>query len=94
MKKTNEKIKVLIADDEALARKRILKFLGECDIDIQIIESSTGKGTIKVLNSEKPDLVFLDIQMTDMTGFDVLQKVPSENIPIIIFGLLAYCLVF
>ena len=85
VKKTNGKIKVLIADDEALARKRILKFLGESDIDIQIIEASTGKETIRVLNSEKPDLVFLDIKMTDMTGFDVLQKVPSENIPIIIF---------
>ena len=85
MKENKENIKIVIADDEALARKRIIKFINESDVDCDIIETSTGRETIKALINESPDLVFLDIQMTDMTGFNVLEQVPSSIIPIIVF---------
>ncbi|MBX2826763.1 MAG: LytTR family DNA-binding domain-containing protein [Flavobacteriaceae bacterium] len=78
-------IKILIADDESLARKRIETFLEETPYEITFLQASTGKQTIDRIVNETPDLVFLDIKMTDMTGFDVLQKVPKESIPEIIF---------
>ncbi len=78
-------IKILVADDEALARKRIVRFLSESDYPITILEASNGKETIISLTNDLPDLVFLDIKMTDMTSFDVLKKIPTQNIPIIIF---------
>lgn len=78
-------IKVLVADDEALARQRIAKFLEEYHMDLEVFQSSTGKETLKQLNKIKPDLLFLDIKMTDMTGFDVLRQIPSGEIPIVIF---------
>ena len=78
-------IKILVADDEALARKRIVRFLTESDFSITILEASNGKETIVSLSNDFPDLVFLDIKMTDMTGFDVLNKIPTQHIPIIIF---------
>ncbi len=78
-------IKVLVADDEALARKRITGFLSESDKDLIVSEASNGKETLRILNEDLPDLVFLDIKMTDMTGFDVLKELPEERTPVIIF---------
>ncbi len=78
-------IKILIADDEALARKRIVTFLEEVSFPITIYQASNGKQTIEGILKESPDLVFLDIKMTDMTGFEVLHKIPKEQIPVIIF---------
>lgn len=78
-------IKVLVADDEALARKRIVKFLTKNTRPFDILEASSGKESIQVLASERPDIVFLDVKMTDMTGFDVLAATDKEDIPIIIF---------
>lgn len=85
LKTISKEIKILIADDEALARKRIVKFLSESTVRSEIFEASNGKETIKLLNDRRPDIVFLDIKMTDMSGFDVLRRVPSKNIPIVIF---------
>lgn len=85
MNSGNTPLTILVADDEALARKRIIKFLEESGEAIEILESSTGKETLATLLNHKPALVFLDIQMTDMTGFDVLKEIPESAIPIIIF---------
>lgn len=78
-------MKILIVDDEALARKRILKLITEAEVTDSIFEASSGKEAIQFILELEPDLVFLDIQMTDMTGFDVLKKVHTECIPNIIF---------
>lgn len=85
MKSNIESIKVLVVDDEALARKRISNFLIEGLWAVTILQASNGKESIKMLIEEKPDLVFLDIKMTDMTGFDVLKQIPKDIIPIVIF---------
>lgn len=50
-----------------------------------LLEASTGKETINGILSEQPDLVFLDIKMTDMTGFEVIEHLPKEKIPSLIF---------
>lgn len=78
-------MKALVVDDEELARKRVLNLLGEVD-QIEVIgECSNGKTAIQAINEKKPDLVFLDINMKDMNGFEVLQKVEASPKPIVIF---------
>ena len=78
-------MKILIVDDESLARKRILKILEEESNDYSVNEASSGKEAISLINKINPDIVFLDIQMTDLTGFDVIKKIEKSMMPIIIF---------
>ncbi|MFV9485046.1 LytR/AlgR family response regulator transcription factor [Christiangramia sp. ASW11-125] len=78
-------MKALIIDDEELARKRVLNLLEDVSqIDI-LGECSNGKTAIEKINRDKPDLIFLDINMKDMNGFDVLKKIEIDPKPIVIF---------
>jgi two-component system, LytTR family, response regulator len=78
-------IRSLIADDELLARKRIRRLLAE-EPDISVIdECGTGREAIELIQATSPDLLFLDIQMPEVGGFDVLQAIPKERMPIIVF---------
>lgn len=78
-------IKALIIDDESLARKRISNLLSDVS-EIEVLEEcSSGKEAINSITNKKPDLVFLDIQITDMTGFDVLMQIDPKIRPIVIF---------
>lgn len=80
-----EKIKALIVDDEYQARKGIRTLLAsECNIEI-IGESSNGKQAIEDINTLSPDIVFLDIQMPDKNGFEVLAAIDKEQMPTLIF---------
>ena len=80
-----EKIKTLIVDDEPLARRN-LRLLLERDLQIEIIgECRNGKEAVKSIENLRPDLIFLDIQMPEMDGFDVLDHVGPENVHGIIF---------
>ncbi len=80
-----EKIKTLIIDDEPLARRN-LRLLLERDPQIEILEECrNGREAVKAINALSPDLIFLDIQMPEMDGFDVLARVEPENIHAIIF---------
>lgn len=81
----NRHIQILIADDEDLARKRVIKFLKEDPCDFMLFEASNGKETLEILNTKNIDLLFLDIKMTDMNGFEVLSKLPENEIPTVIF---------
>lgn len=79
------KIKTLIVDDEPFARARIHKLL-ELHEDIAVTgECKNGKEALRMIADHKPDLVFLDIQMPDFTGFDVLSKSGTAHLPFIIF---------
>lgn len=78
-------LRVLIVDDEPLARSRIRRLLAsEPDIDL-IGECGDGALALTRMVEEKPDLVFLDIQMPEMNGFEVLAQLPAEVKPVIIF---------
>lgn len=78
-------MKALVIDDEELARRRIVNLLEEVP-EIEVLgECSNGKTAIKEINEKKPDLIFLDISMKDMNGFEVLQKVETSPKPIVIF---------
>lgn len=77
--------RILIIDDEALARQRVRSLLEKRE-DVEVIgECRSGKEAIETITAEKPDLIFLDIQMKDMTGFDVMESLSSESVPLTIF---------
>lgn len=76
--------KVIIVDDEAPARTLIKEFLQDYQELILLEECNNGVDAVKAINAFKPDLVFLDIQMPGLTGFEVLQRL--EEMPQIIFS--------
>ena len=79
------KISVLIIDDEPLARNFISRLLQQVP-EIKVIgECGTGKQAITLIKALKPELIFLDIKLKDMTGFDVLEQL-SKNLPLVIFA--------
>jgi two-component system LytT family response regulator len=78
-------IRVAIVDDEPLARRRIRNLLKEAG-DVEVIaESANGNDAIKSLDGSPPDLLFLDIQMPEIDGFDVLQAIGVGRVPAVIF---------
>ncbi len=78
-------IRTLIVDDEPLARERIRSLL-ESDTQIKIIgESRNGLEALQQVIEKKPGLVFLDIQMPEMNGFEMLQELEEGQIPHLIF---------
>jgi two-component system, LytTR family, response regulator len=78
-------IRVLIADDEALAREGIrVRLKGEPDIEI-VGEAGDGPEAAKRIAALKPDLVFLDIRMPGFDGFEVLRRSGPTHLPAVIF---------
>jgi two-component system LytT family response regulator len=78
-------MKVLIADDELLARKFIRRMLKQ-DPEVEIVaECNNGAEAVAMIRKEKPDLVFLDVQMPEMNGFAVLDALKLDHLPEIIF---------
>ena len=76
--------KVIIVDDEAPARSLIKEFLQDYDDLVLLEECNNGVDAVKTINNFKPDLVFLDIQMPGLTGFEVLKRL--NEMPQIIFS--------
>ena len=81
-------IRVAIADDEVLARQKLRQLLRD-EQDVEIVgECATASETISLVRAASPDLLFLDIRMPDMDGFDVLGALSNEppaSLPQIIF---------
>lgn len=83
---TETKIKTLIVDDEPLARQTIRGLL-EGDPQIEVIgECGSGMEAVRLIRKQPPDLLFLDIQMPKMNGFEVLAGIKDVQIPAIIFA--------
>ena len=79
------KIKVLIVDDELLARRGISRLL-ESETDFEIVgEASNGNAAISQMRKLAPELVFLDIKMPLLDGFAFIEKIGAENLPEIVF---------
>lgn len=78
-------MRALIVDDEPLAREGVLLRLGRFR-DVEIVgECENGPSAVAKILELSPDLVFLDVQMPGMDGFEVLQALPRENLPAVIF---------
>jgi two-component system, LytTR family, response regulator len=79
------KIRSLIVDDEPLSRMRIRGMLKNHPEVTIVAECSDGVEAAEAIMKSAPDLVFLDIQMPGMNGFEVLKKVEPERMPLVIF---------
>jgi two-component system, LytTR family, response regulator len=79
------KMRVLIVDDEPLAREGIVfQLRNESDVEI-VAECEDGSAAIEAIRRHKPDLVFLDIKMPKVSGFNVIEQIGSSNMPLVIF---------
>ena len=78
-------IQAIIVDDEELARSR-LKHLLQAESDIEVAaECRNGRKAVEVILIRKPDLLFLDVQMPEMDGFEVLKAIGEDRRPTVIF---------
>ncbi len=79
------KLKVLIVDDERPARTKVRRFVAT-DPDVgQIFEAPDGVRAVDVIREESPDLVFLDVQMPGLDGFEVVEALAPDALPHVVF---------
>ena len=75
-------LRTLVVDDEAPARKRLRDLLSE-DVEIgTIVEAENGIDAIAAIENERPDIVFLDVQMPELDGFGVIGAVGADRMPL------------
>ncbi len=80
-----ETIRTLIVDDEPPARENLrIRLRGVPDFEI-VGECGNGRDAIAAIGEQRPDLLFLDIRMPDMDGFEVLERVEPEVQPVVVF---------
>ena len=78
-------LKVLVADDEPLAREGIRLLLAR-DPRVELVgEAASGLEAVDKTRSLKPDLLFLDVQMPELDGFEVLRALSEEDVPAVVF---------
>lgn len=78
-------IRVLIVDDEAPARAKLQRWLGEQPAFTVIGEADNGLTAAELITSQQPDLVLLDIQMPGLSGLEVAAQLDSNPAPLIVF---------
>jgi two-component system LytT family response regulator len=80
-------MRVLVVDDEPAARRKVVRFLRE-HADVELAgECAEGLDAISRVREERPDVVFLDIQMPDMSGFEVVEALAAgEYLPAVVFA--------
>jgi len=78
-------LKVLVVDDEPLAREGLKLLLGRQSQVNLVLEARNGREAILVIREQKPDLVFLDVQMPRTDGFAVVHTIGAERMPPVIF---------
>jgi len=82
---SDARIRTLIVDDEPLALRRLRALLAD-EADIEIVgEAANGTEAVRAIAGERPDLVFLDVQMPGLDGFDVLRATASIHQPFVVF---------
>ncbi|RKH45509.1 LytR/AlgR family response regulator transcription factor, partial [Corallococcus sicarius] len=77
--------RVLVVDDEPLARASVKHLLAQAPEVTAVHECQGGREAVDFILRERPDLVFLDVQMPEVDGFDVLREVGVERMPPVIF---------
>ncbi|MGB9181405.1 MAG: response regulator [Pyrinomonadaceae bacterium] len=85
MMSDEKKIRVLVVDDEPIARRGLRLYLRD-EPDVEIIgECANGRAAVAAIRERQPDLIFLDVQMPLMDGFGVVEEVGAERSPVIVF---------
>jgi two-component system, LytTR family, response regulator len=80
-----EGIRVLVVDDEAPARLRLTDLLRQ-DVQIKaVLEAGDGLAAVDMIYRERPDLVFLDVQMPELSGIGVIEKIGAAKMPMTVF---------
>ncbi|MDA8943857.1 LytTR family DNA-binding domain-containing protein [Porticoccaceae bacterium] len=80
-----QKLRTIIVDDEPLALKLLRTVLSEiADVEI-VAECSNGKQAVEAATELEPELIFLDIQMPGMNGFDVIKSLQTDIMPMVVF---------
>src|SRR3954467_8098781 len=78
-------ITAVIVDDEPLARKRMRTLLHAAS-DVTVVgEAADGEEALRIVDEQRPQVMFLDVQMPRMNGFDVVRRMPEESRPLIVF---------
>ena len=80
-----EPIRVLVVDDEAPARQRLVDLLKKDPQVGSVLQASTGKAAVEIIGREALDLVFLDVQMPECDGLQVIDTVGTATMPLTIF---------
>ena len=81
----DSKIRAIVVDDERPARRKIIRFL-EAEPEIEVVgEAANGHRALEIIQRDKPDLVFLDIQMPGINGFDVIEALEVRPLPQFVF---------
>ncbi|NKB87089.1 MAG: response regulator [Acidobacteria bacterium] len=82
---TKQRISVLVVDDEAPARANVVSLL-EGDSEFVVVgEARDGKEAIDMVHALRPDIMVLDVQMPECDGFDVIEALPANESPAVIF---------
>lgn len=79
-------IRVLVVDDEPIARRRLLRLLKDEEGVHVVGTCSNGFEAVEAIRTERPNLIFLDVQMPEMDGFGVVEAVGAEHMPAVIFA--------
>jgi two-component system LytT family response regulator len=78
-------IRCVIADDEPPARRLLRRFLDERNDIVVAAEASTGREAVDAIRLSSPDVVFLDVSMPGLNGFEVLASLPADEAPLVVF---------
>ena len=79
------KYRCLIIDDEALARQRLATLLRD-HAQVEVVgQCADGKTAVETIEALKPDFVFLDVQMPELDGFEVVETLGTAQMPLFIF---------
>lgn len=76
---------VMVADDELPARQRIIDGLRRYSEVATILEASDGLSAVEIIQNRRPDLAFLDVQMPELNGLEVIAEVGAERMPLTVF---------
>lgn len=78
-------IRAMIVDDEPLARRGVRVCLGRAEDVVVVGEADSGMKALKMIQLLRPDVVFLDVQMPGMNGFEMLSRIEGSDRPLIVF---------
>ena len=78
-------IRVLVADDEAPARQRVVDLLRNDAQITSIAEAADGEAAVEAIQKQRPDLVFLDVQMPELDGLGVIDAIGAAQMPLTVF---------